>query len=122
MVAPHSDLSLTSLEDRLRRFAFASAAILLCACGEASAPDLGANTPQPSATTEAPPAPAAAVSAEAVEGWDNAATNLLGKPLPGVELSKPDGSKMQADELRGHWTVVALWSASRPDSVADVTY
>jgi hypothetical protein len=108
MVAPNSDLSLTSLEDRVRRFAFALTAILLSACGEppASAPTAS----EPAATTgEAPPPPAAAVAAEPVEGWDNAATTLLGKPL-------------QAEKLRGRWTVVALWSASNPDSIADETY
>jgi hypothetical protein len=106
----------------VRIFAFALTAILLSACGEppASTPTAADPAPAPSAAGEAPPA--AAVSAEPVEGWDNSATSLLGKPLPGVELSKPDGSKMQADELRGRWTVVALWSASNPDSIADETY
>jgi hypothetical protein len=100
------------------------AALLVSACGEPPPTGPAAEGPAaaPSASGEASPPLPAAVASEPIEGWDNAATSLLGKPLPGVELSKTDGSKMQAEDLRGRWTVVALWSASNAVSIADETY
>jgi hypothetical protein len=104
-------------------------ALLFAACSEqTSAPPVATSeTATPAAAAalgEAAPTapPSEAVSAEPMEGWDNKATNLLGRPVPAFEFDKPGGGKMEASELRGHWTVLALWSASSPDSVADEDY
>jgi hypothetical protein len=84
-------------------------------------------------TAEAPPAPAAQAAAPpaaetetaanaSVEGWDGSGTSKMGKELPEFELDKIGGGKVEAQELRGHWTVLALWSASDAASLADVPY
>ena len=99
-----------------------AAFLLLAGCDKASqtaeAPAASVAQSEPAA----PPVEEPSASNASVDGWDGSGTSKLGHPLPEFELDKVGGGKIKAQDLRGRWTVLALWSASDAASLADEPY
>jgi hypothetical protein len=89
----------------MRQFLFAVSFATLAACSPAPAEPVQASS-GPTAATDAPAATAG------IDGWeiDMTAYSKVGTLLPTYSVKQPNGSDATPDALRGHWTILGIWS------------
>ena len=99
----------------MRSIILAIAGLAVASCGQPE-PDTGVVTQETAIVVAPTPSPA-------IDGWeiDKTAYSKIKTPIAAMTGATADGSAFDAGSLRGHWTILGLWSSPPPADEGSIT-